>query len=132
MTELFLPATLTAAAAMAVLNLWLGIRIMRLRLATRIAVGDGGDPRIAARMRAQLNFAEYTPVVLILILAIELSGGAREILWLVTALYAAARIAHGVGMDLPSPNALRSVGVLTTVLVTLGLAGWAAAIVFLA
>ncbi len=51
-----LPVTLAAAAAAAVLNIWLGIRIGSLRTALNISVGDGGNEVLQRRMRAQLNY----------------------------------------------------------------------------
>lgn len=64
---IMLPVALTSAGAAALVNLWLGVRVSRVRIAEKIMVGDGGNPRLIARMRAQLNFAEYTPLVLVLI-----------------------------------------------------------------
>jgi uncharacterized protein len=89
-----LPVALAATGAAAILNLWLGVRVGRTRVAEKISIGDGGNPQLIARMRAQLNFAEYTPVVLILIALIELAQGSGEWLWTVAALYIAARILH--------------------------------------
>lgn len=94
-----LPVTLATAGAAALVNLWLAVRILRIRFGQKILYGDGGDQRLAARMRAQLNFAEYTPLILILIAAIEWSAGSS--IWLAGAgaLYIAGRIAHPIGMD---------------------------------
>ncbi|WP_084582393.1 MAPEG family protein [Sphingomonas azotifigens] len=95
----FLPVTLTSAGAAALLNLWLAIRVIQIRRAERIATGDGGSPRLLARMRAQMNFVEYTPFVLILIGLIELAQGSSLYLWAVAALYLLGRVLHGIGMD---------------------------------
>lgn len=94
-----LPITLATAGAAALVNLWLAVRILRIRFGQKILYGDGGDQRLAARIRAQLNFAEYTPLILILIAAIEWSAGSS--IWLAGAgaLYIAGRIAHPIGMD---------------------------------
>ena len=79
--------TLIFAAAAALVNLWLGMRIGRLRTTLKISHGDGGNPMIARRMRAQLNFAESAPVVLILFLALELSGANPTFLWVCAVLF---------------------------------------------
>ena len=55
-------------------------------------------------MRAQANFIEYTPFVLILIGLIELAEGSQLWLWIVGVVYILARIAHGFGMDRPRPD----------------------------
>lgn len=112
-----LPVTLATAGAAALINLWLAGRIMRIRFGRGILYGDGGDERLANRMRAQLNFAEYTPLVLILIAAIEWSAGSSFWLALAGALYVAGRVAHPIGMDgwLPA----RQFGTATTFAITL-------------
>src|SRR6188474_3181116 len=61
-----LPITLTIAAAAALLNIWIAERVGRLRRQHRISIGTGGNELVETRMRAHSNFAEYTPVFLIL------------------------------------------------------------------
>ncbi|MGY6636257.1 MAG: MAPEG family protein [Erythrobacter sp.] len=117
-----LQATLTAAAAAAILNLWLSIRIGAVRQATGISVGDGGNQALQRRMRAQLNFVENTAFVLVLIGAIELSGKGSWWLAYVAAAYFIGRIAHAFGMDGGNAQFGRMVGTLATMLVQLGLA----------
>lgn len=117
-----LQVTLTAAAAAALINLWLSIRIGAVRQATGISVGDGGNQSLQRRMRAQLNFVENTAFVLVLIGAIELSGKGSWWLAYVAAAYFIGRIAHAFGMDGGNAQVGRMVGTLTTMLVQLGLA----------
>ncbi|MCZ8369028.1 MAG: MAPEG family protein [Porphyrobacter sp.] len=117
-----LPVTLAAAAAAAVLNIWLGIRIGALRTALQISVGDGGSEALQRRMRAQLNYVENTAFVLILIAAIELAGKGSWWLAYVAAAYFLARIAHAFGMDGAGKQIGRMIGTVTTMLVQLGLA----------
>ena len=90
-----------------------------------VAVGDGGDPRMMATTRAHANFAEYAPIVLVLIAAIELAGGAQVWLWAAGAVFVVGRVAHALGMPRPSPNPLRAGGILSTWAITAALAGWA-------
>lgn len=125
-----LPVTLSAAAASAIINFWLAMRVGRLRVAEKISIGDGGNDMLTRRMRAQLNFAENTPIVLVMIAAIELARPASAILALVAGVYALGRVAHGVGMDGKGFAVGRSIGTLITFLTLLGLAGWAVAIVW--
>ncbi len=120
---MLLPVALTTTGAAALINLWLGVRVSQIRIAEKILVGDGGNPRLIARMRAQLNFAEYAPIVLILVALIELGGGSPLWLWLVSAIFLFGRVLHGVGMDGWRPG--RMIGILTTMLVMVGLAGYA-------
>jgi hypothetical protein len=117
-----LPVTLAAAAAAAVLNIWLGLRIGSLRTALKVSVGDGGNEALQRRMRAQLNYVENTGFVLVLIAAIELAGRGGGWLSLVAAAYFIGRIAHGFGMDGGKAQAGRMVGTILTLLIQLGLA----------
>jgi uncharacterized protein len=123
-----LPVTLAAAAAAAVLNLWLSIRIGATRNAVGVFIGDGGSEPLQRRMRAQLNFVENTAFVLVLIAAIELSGKGSWWLAYVAAAYFIGRVAHGFGMDGGKAKVGRMVGTLATMLVQLGLAVVAALI----
>ena len=119
---ILLPATLSAAASLALVNIWLSMRIGKVRTTEKISIGDGGNELLSRRMRAQLNFAENTPLVLVLMAAIELSG--RGGMWLkaVGAVYALGRVAHGIGMDGASFEKGRMIGTLITMLTLLGLA----------
>ena len=58
---IILPATLCLAAACALVNFWLGMRIGKIRHAESISVGDGGNEALIRRMRAQANFIEQAP-----------------------------------------------------------------------
>lgn len=117
--------TLTIAAAAALINLWLMVRVGRVRMAEKVSVGDGGNDNVIRRMRAHSNFIESAPLVLILIAAIEISSGTSMILWVVSALYILGRVAHGLGMDGGALGKGRMIGTLITMLTLLGLAGWA-------
>jgi uncharacterized protein len=120
-----LPTTLSLAAAALLVNLWLGMRISRLRMSEKVLHGDGGNPLIAQRMRAQLNFAENVPLILVLFAAVELAG--RGGLWLqvVGGVFIVGRVAHALGMDANKPHKARVAGVLITMLTGLGLAIYA-------
>lgn len=125
---MILPITLTIAGAAAIVNLWLALRIVTLRLKAKVLIGDGGNPLLTARTRAQLNFAEYTPIVLILIGLIELARGTSNWLWAAGIVYIVGRVLHPFGMDKQTPHPLRAAGILTTWLVLIGLAGYALSI----
>ena len=118
---MILPVTLSAAAGAALINIWLSMRVGRLRTAHKISVGDGGNEALSRRMRAQLNFAENVPLVLVLIAAIELTG--RGGLWLlaVAGVFLLGRVAHGIGMD-GRIQAGRLWGTIITMVTQLGLA----------
>ena len=126
---MILPIALTTAGAAALVNMWLGTRIGRIRISEKISIGDGGNPRLVARMRAQLNFAEYAPIVLILIALIEAAIGTQLWLWVVAAVFILGRVAHGFGMDGWSLG--RNLGIMTTFVIMLGLGLFAVSIPYL-
>ena len=121
-----LPVSLVLAAACALINLWLSVRTGQMRRRERVWVGDGGSEPLIRRMRAQANFLENAPFALLLVALIELGTGQRHWLWLLAALFVAARLAHPFGMDGVKPA--RMIGAGLTMLVLLVLAVWAVAI----
>ncbi|MEZ5681939.1 MAG: MAPEG family protein [Erythrobacter sp.] len=120
--NIVLPVTLTAAAAAAIINLWLAIRVGQMRGATKTIHGDDGGGPLTRRMRAQLNFVENTPFLLVLVAAIEISGRGNPWLAWVVGIYMLGRVAHGIGMDPEGFHKARGVGVTITMLTLLGLA----------
>ena len=120
---MLLPTTLSLAAAAAIINLWLGIRCGQVRGKAGISIGTGGNELLERRMRAQLNFVENTPWVLLLIAGIELAEKGGQWLAIVGGVYMLGRVAHGLGMDGTGATAKgRMVGTLITMLTQLGLA----------
>ncbi|MEM6775185.1 MAG: MAPEG family protein [Pseudomonadota bacterium] len=64
----------TYAALLGLLFVALSVRTLRLRRRLQIAVGDGGSAEMLRAMRVHANFAEYTPIALLLIAMAELNG----------------------------------------------------------
>jgi uncharacterized protein len=122
-----IPVTLATAATCAILNNWLGMRIAAFRKEFRVSVGDGGHDPLLRRMRAQANFIEHAPFVLILLLGLEISGANRIVLAVLAALFVVARILHGLGMDGGERQRFRMYGMMSSSLVTLILIVWALA-----
>jgi len=120
-----LPVTLVFAGAAALINIWLAFRVIAIRRAGKVLHGDGNNPLLLCRMRAQANFVEYAPFVLILLALVELAGGSKSWLWGIGAVFVAARLVHPFGMDAQKPGLLRSAGALLTWAVLLVLAVWA-------
>jgi uncharacterized protein len=116
-----LPITLTIAAGAALVNIWLMIRCGQARTKGGVSVGDGGDEFLIRRMRAHANFIESAPIVLVLIAALETSGGTSNWLWYVGIAFIVGRLAHGLGMDGGALGKGRMVGTLITMLTLVGL-----------
>jgi uncharacterized membrane protein YecN with MAPEG domain len=119
-------ATLVSAGLCGLVFLWLSVRVVRVRLSAKVSLGDGGDALLLSRIRAHANFAEYVPMLLVLMLAIELSLKATPTtLWLPALALPLVRLAHAVGMDRPAPNPFRAAGALGTWVMLAGLSVWA-------
>lgn len=122
---MLLPVTLCTAAAAAILAIWLMIRVGQVRNSESVSVGDGGNDKVLRRMRAHANFIESTPLLLVLVAAIEISdkGGA----WLpyVAGLFIIGRVLHAFGMEENGLAKGRFIGTIITLLSLLGLAIYA-------
>ena len=121
---MILPITLIIAAAAGIINLWLAIRSLTVRVSDKVLFGDGGNPKMLRRMRAHANFVEYTPFVLILMALLEYSGGSAELLKGSGIVYLLARVIHAFGIERPRFT-MQLIGALGTWIVLLVLAIWA-------
>ena len=116
-----LQVTLSTAAAAAILNIWLMLRVGAVRQAEKISIGDEDNENLIRRMRAHANFVENAPFVLILVGVIELSGRGEPWLAWVAGLFIIARVAHAFGMDGGSMQVGRMIGTIVSLLTLLGL-----------
>ena len=119
---MILQTTLSLAAAAAIINIWISMRIGKVRMADRVIHGDGGNALLQQRMRAHLNFIENTPLALLLIAVIELTGKGGQWLAVVGAVFMLGRVSHAIGMDNAGANPWRAGGAITAMLTQLGLA----------
>ena len=104
------------------------MRVGRVRTSEKVSIGDGGNNLVIRRMRAHANFIEYTPIFLILLALVELAWGSNLYLWAAAILFILGRIAHPFGMD--GNSRLRMFGILSTMLILLGLAIYALVIAY--
>lgn len=122
--------TLLSAALAALINLWLSIRCGRARTSAKVLHGDGGDVALGRHMRAHANFAEYTPIALVLVLVLELSGQAGWLLAGTALAFLLGRVLHALGMQSDKPSMGRMLGMLTTLLPYVVWAVWAGLVAF--
>lgn len=123
---MILPITLKIAGLAALINIWLAIRCGQVRSKEKISIGDGGNDALTRRMRAHANFAEFTPIVLILLGLVEMAVGTSTWLYVVGVVFLLGRVAHAIGMD--GNDRARGIGIMTTMLATVGLGLYAIAI----
>ena len=118
-----IPVALSTAAACTLINLWLQIRVGRVRGSEKVSIGDGGNDLVIRRMRAHANLVENAPFAVLLILALELACGTSTCLWVAAALFVVGRLFHPFGMD--GAKYGRTIGTALSMLVLLFLSGWA-------
>lgn len=82
-----------------VLMLALAIRVVGHRRALKIGIGDGGDTRLARKVRAHANFIEYVPVALLMLALLELGGLGAMWLWALGGTLLLARVLHASGLS---------------------------------
>jgi uncharacterized membrane protein YecN with MAPEG domain len=101
----------------------LTFRVIGLRLGKKIMFGDGGEPALLRATRAHGNFIEYVPLALLLILLVELTGGASGTVHGLGIGLIVARILHAGGVLLvDGPSTGRAAGIVLTILVIVGAA----------
>ena len=118
MSTAHLAATPLWAALLALLYVGLAAQVIRARYRTRTALGDGDDPGLVRAIRAHANFAEYVPLILVLLMLAELQGARPWLLHLEGAMLLAGRAVHAYGIsqvDEVLPR--RSIGVAFTLVV---------------
>jgi len=84
------------AGVLALLFLVLSVRVVAVR--SRVSLGDGGDPIVLRRMRAHANFAEYVPLILLMMGMLELGHFSTTFLHAAGIVLVVARLLHGYAL----------------------------------
>lgn len=92
-------ATPAYAAVLGLVFVALSLRTIRLRRRHRIAVGDGDNAELRRAMRVHANFAEYTPLALLLIFFVEHDGAALLLVHALCIALLAGRLLHAWGVS---------------------------------
>jgi len=100
--------TITAfyASLLAVLFLFLSIRVIGWRREQRVELGHGDNAELLRRMRVHANFAEYVPFTLLLMALAESMSPPRPLLHLVGIILIAGRLMHAYGLS-QTPHVVR-------------------------
>ncbi|MCQ8104016.1 MAPEG family protein [Methylomonas sp. SURF-2] len=109
------------AALSALLIVWLSLRVIRLRRAEKVKLGDGGLAALQNAIRAQGNATEYVPISLILLFLLEYDGGAPWLIHLGGSAILAGRLLHAKGL-LSDNMPYRVLGMQFTIFSLIGLA----------
>ncbi len=87
------------AAILALIYIILAIRIMNLRGSAKAAVGTGGNIRLERAIRAHGNFAEYVPLALILLSAMQMQRNSIYVLHILCIILVLGRVIHAFGIS---------------------------------
>lgn len=109
------------AALLVVLGIVLAARVIGVRRAKLVGIGDGGDKELARRIRAHGNFSEYVPLILGLIILLPFLGASAGQIHLVGLLALIGRIAHAVGISRSVGASLPRVGGMVSTFISLGI-----------
>ena len=110
------------AALLAVLFLFLSVRVIGLRRESRVEFGHGEDTELLRRMRVHANFAEYVPFTLLLMALAESMAPPHVLLHVAGLLLVAGRLLHAYGVSQSPPIMRYRVYGMWLTFVALGLA----------
>lgn len=108
------------AGLLALLLVWLSLRVITLRRAHKVSFGDGGVPELQIAIRAQGNATEYIPIALILLALLELSGAHMALIHAGGIAVLAGRLVHARGL-LTNRLRFRVLGMQFTIYTLIGL-----------
>ena len=83
---------------LALLYVVLGLQVSRLRRGNRVLFGDGDNRELRSAIRAHGNFAEYVPVIVLLVALLEMSGTSAGRVHLLMGGLLLSRLIHPFGM----------------------------------
>jgi uncharacterized membrane protein YecN with MAPEG domain len=103
------------AALFGLLLVALSFRVIRLRQALSIGIGDGNNKQLQRAIRVHGNFAEYVPLTLLLIFFMEQQTGYKTLTHGFCTAFLIARLAHAYGVSqIREDLRIRVFGVSTT------------------
>jgi uncharacterized membrane protein YecN with MAPEG domain len=85
-------------AVLALIYAVLAINVVRLRRANLAAFGDAGNPALRSAIRGHAHFAEYVPIIALMVAMLEMSGTAAWRVHLLMAALLISRLLHPFGM----------------------------------
>jgi uncharacterized membrane protein YecN with MAPEG domain len=90
--------TATYLAVLALIYVVLGLQVVRLRRRHKAGFGDGGNEQLRCAIRAHGHFAEYVPLITLMVALLEMSGLPAAHVHRLMGILLAARILHPFGM----------------------------------
>jgi hypothetical protein len=114
------PSITAGYLAVLALVYWvLAVNVVRLRRQNRAAFGDAGNPALRSAIRAHGHFAEYVPIVALMVAMLEMSGMAAWRVHLLMGALLISRLLHPFGMYAKPGTFAFRIGRVTGVTLTL-------------
>ena len=113
--------TAVFASILALMFIKLSFHVIGFRRKNRVSIGSGGVDELERAMRAHGNFAEYVPLGLFLMGALELNGAPLELVALLGTLLVVGRYFHAKGINEPPPEFTNRVRGMKLTFASLGL-----------
>ena len=85
-------------AVLALVYCALAVHVVLLRIRNRAAFGDGGSPELRSAIRSHAHFAEYVPIIALMVAMLEMAGAAPLRVHLLMAGLLLSRLMHPIGM----------------------------------
>ena len=85
-------------AVLALVYFALTINVVRMRRQNRAAFGDAGNPALRSAIRAHAHFAEYVPIIALMVAMLEMSGMPGWRVHLLMGALLISRLLHPFGM----------------------------------
>jgi uncharacterized membrane protein YecN with MAPEG domain len=104
--------------------IWLSVYVIKQRIRSGTKLGDGNDTKLRSASAAHNNFAQYVPLMLIILILCELSNVGRLYCTLLGGAMLLGRLSHSYGLIVaehrPSPSLrFRKIGMMLT-FITMG------------
>jgi uncharacterized protein len=92
-------------AILALLYTVLALQVMRLRQGNRADFGDGDSASLRSAIRVHANFAEYVPIIALMVALLEMSGASAVRVHVLMGALLVSRLLHPLGLY-AKPNTL--------------------------
>ncbi len=86
------------ASLLALIYVYLSVRVVNFRKKHKVSIGDGGNASVARAIRVHANFMEYVPLALILIYLMEMHRAVPMFVHAMGITLVLARIFHALGI----------------------------------
>ena len=87
-------------ALLALILIFLSIKIIQNRRSSKISLGENGDDFLQRKIRAHGNFIEYAPIFLIMLLLVEINGCDKYFIHFFGIIFIVGRALHAYGITI--------------------------------